>query len=809
MARTYHGTDYTPPDHYAKLTGRARYAEDWRADGMIFAKCLLSPMPHCRVRKIDASAALAMPGVHAILTEEDLPEHGPLDETCVTNEPLFEGQAILAVAADTEWIAADAIEKIKVDLEPLPFALDPLDSLRPGGPNARRDGNVIVRETPTGEGARPTNAVKEQKWSREAFAAAGGARLPEGEAHAEWAFGDLDKGFAEADFVIDRPLYHQSNTHHPLEPRSCMAYWQGGKLYLHPSTQSIPIAHFVMAGMCGVKPEEMVLICEFCGGGFGSKIIGTINVPIPALLSKKTGRPVMHRVSRYEENYMGRARTGFQAQAKMGFRKDGRLTALDLFVVQDNGPYDIQSDMGSAGAVASLSYQPMSMRFRGVSVLTNTPPRFAQRAPGGAQITTMLEPLLDAAAEKLGIDRFEIRRLNAPDSTSKFDASQGGVTSALCREAIDKAKVLVDWDNAKKLSRQKKGSKVTGIGVALSSYTAGAAGFDGLMVLRPDGMLELHTGVGNLGTHSFSDTARTAAEVLDLPWERVELIWGNTAKGLPWTSVQAGSMTTHSATRAIHAASMDLKKKLQEIAAKDLGGSPDAYDVTNERVHRKGAPSSGMTLAKAAQRAIALGGKYDGHELPEDIHPFTKGGAQSVVGKGAVGVAKDNYERAGSVYSFVVGYARVEVDTETGDVEIMDYAAVTDCGRVMNPRSLAAQLHGGAIQGFGMALGQKWTFDPQWGQSFTHRFYSARPPSILDVPSVLKADFINVPDPHTPVGAKGIGEPPVGAGEAALVCAIQDALGGHAFGRTPIMLDMILNALEGRPDHYQPFTTLT
>ncbi len=179
------------------------------------------------------------------------------------------------------------------------------------------------------------------------------------------------------------------------------------------------------------------------------------------------------------------------------------------------------------------------------------------------------------------------------------------------------------------------------------------------------------------------------------------------------------------------------------------------------------------------------------------------------MGKGAVGVAKDNYERAGSIYSFVVGFARVEIDTETGDVEIMDYAAVTDCGRVMNPRSLAAQLHGGAIQGFGMALGQKWIFDPQWGQSFTHRFYSARPPSILDVPSVLKADFVNVPDPHTPVGAKGIGEPPVGAGEAALVCAISDALGGHQFGRTPIMLDMILNALEGRPDYYQPFTTLT
>jgi xanthine dehydrogenase molybdenum-binding subunit len=613
MARTYHGTNYTPPDHYAKVTGRARYAEDWRADGMLFAKCLLSPMPHCKVRKIDATAALKMPGVHAILTEEDLPQHDPLDETCVTNEPLFEGQAILAVAADSEWIAADAIEKIKVDLEPLPFALDPLDSLRPGGPNARRDGNVIMRETPPGEGARPTNVVKEQKWSREAFAAAGGARLPDGEPHVEWSVGDVEKGFAEADFVIDRPLYHQSNTHHPLEPRSCMAYFQGGKLFLYPSTQSITITHGIAAAQCGVKPEELVLVCEFCGGGFGSKIIGTINMPIPALLAKKTGRPVMHRVSRYEENYMGRARAGFQAQAKMGFRKDGRLVALDLYLIQDNGPYSIQSDMTSAGAVASLSYQPVNMRFRAVSVLTNTPPRFAQRAPGGAQITAMLEPLIDAAAAELDIDRLEIRRLNAPDSTSKFDGNQGGLTSALCREAIDKTKALVGWDDVKKLSRTKKGSRVTGIGVALSSYTAGAAGFDGLMVLRPDGVLEIHTGVGNLGTHSFSDTARTAAEVLDFPWERVEVIWGNTAKGLAFSSVQAGSMTTHSATRAIHAASMDLKRKLQEIAAKDLGGSADGYDVSNERVHRKGAPGSGMALAKAAQRAMALGGKFDGH----------------------------------------------------------------------------------------------------------------------------------------------------------------------------------------------------
>ena len=127
----------------------------------------------------------------------------------------------------------------------------------------------------------------------------------------------------------------------------------------------------------------------------------------------------------------------------------------------------------------------------------------------------------------------------------------------------------------------------------------------------------------------------------------------------------------------------------------------------------------------------------------------------------------------------------------------------------MNPRSLAGQLHGGGVQGFGMAMGQKWTFDPQWGIPFTHRFYSSRPPSILDVPSEMKADWVNEPDPHSPVGSKGIGEPPVGAGQAAVVCAIRDALGGHDFYRTPVMTDMILNVIEGRPDHYRPFTTHT
>jgi CO/xanthine dehydrogenase Mo-binding subunit len=798
MARTkLVGTDYTPPDLHAKITGRAKFSEDFRADGMVFCKLLLSPMPHCRVRGVDASAALAMDGVLAILRADELPEPRPFAETPLSDEPLYEGQPILAVAAIDETIAAEAIEKIKLDLEPLPFVLEALDSLRPGSPNARLEGNTLVRRR--GEQGVET-IVEELKWSAEDFDQAKPDELPMGAFQDEWSIGDPDAALAGSDLVLETSFYNQAMTHHPLEPRSCMAYWQNGKCYVHASTQSTQRTHAVVAGAIGVSPDEVVLISEFTGGGFGSKIVGSVNIAIAALLAKKIGLPVMHRVTRYEENYYGRARPSMHVRAKMGFRKDGKVTAIDLFVVQDTGPFGREPDMGSAAQVASLSYQPEAMRYRGTSILTNTPPRAAQRAPGGGPITAMLEPILDRAAKHFQLDRLAVRKLNAPSQGAKFDSELSrNVTTAYIDEAFDKLDTLVDWQSASKRSGQRRGSRVTGVGVVLSSFTAGASGFDGLMVIKPDGRLAIHSGIGNLGTHSFSDTSRVAGDVLGLPWEQCDVVWGSSARHLPWSTVSAGSMTTHSTTRAVHAGAMDTKRKLQEIAARDLGGSPEGYEVGDGRVYARSAPGRWLTFAQAAKRAIALGGKFDGHELPEEIHALTKTAVTALAGSGLVGVGKDTYPRNGDVYSFVVAFAEVEVDTETGEAEIKSYAAVTDCGTVMNPRSLGAQLFGGGIQGFGLARSQKWVFDPRWGVPFAHRFYTARPPGILDVPLDLKWAAIDLPDPNNPVGAKGIGEPPLGAGAAAFLCALQDALGEEVFHRTPIMTDNVLSAIEGLP----------
>lgn len=786
MAEPTIGRDIAPPDLIAKVTGRAKYAEDFRADGMVFAKLLVSPMPHARVRRIDASRAMRMPGVIDILTAEDVPEVSGPGEPVLSNEPLYEGAPILAVIAEDETTAADAVEQIRIDLEPLPFVIDPLQSLRPGGPNARLLGNTFS-----------DGDFRDFKWTADDFDRAPAGTLPMGEPMVEWSVGDLDAGFEQAALVLEETLNHQSMTHHPLEPRSSMAYWRNGRLFLHGSTQSAQRTGDWVAGALDLDPDNVVFISEYCGGGFGSKISSQPVMLISALAARKTNRPVMLRITRYEENAVGRARAGFQASVRIGFRSDGRVTALDLYIVQDAGPHGA-GDYNTAASVASLAYTPQAMRFRGVSIYTNTPPRSAQRAPGGAQIISMLEPIIDKGARQLGIDRVAIRRMNAPDATSTFGPNQSTLTSAFVREALDRGAEMFRWEERSRLSAQRNGTRVTGLGIGLSPFVAGSTGFDGLLVIRPDGKLYIHQGIGNLGTHSIADTARAAADVLGVRWEQCEVVWGDTSKHLPRSSVQAGSQTTFAHTRANHAAAQDALQKLREIAARDLGGVPSEYVSADGRVYRSGNPSRGMSFAQAARRAIELGGKYSGAEFADDLHDDTKRAVRGLQGQGLVAAAKDNYPRDGQTYSFVIGFALVELDVETGHVDIKEYTAVTDCGTVLHPRSLAAQLHGGAVQGFGMARSQKWVFDPKWGVPFAKRFYTARPPGILDVPRTMDWAAVEIADPQTPVGAKGIGEPPIGAGAAAITSAIADALGGQCLCRTPLTADVILAALEGR-----------
>ena len=821
------GQNYATPDLVAKVTGKSKYAEDFRADGMLFAKLLLSPLPHARVTRLDVSAAQAMPGVKAILTADDLPK--PADsindngqvifanldgEVALTNEPVYQGQPVLAVAAVDEVTAADAIEKIVIEFDPLPFAVDPLVSLRPGGPNARTKGNYWFipppSPTPPGGGGRgqnpPRPEIKELKYTAAEIAEAGDGRLPiMADAPEKWSYGDLDAGFKNAALVLDETYVTPDTSHQTPETRTALAYWQNGKLHIHTGSQSTVQTVSGVARWVGIAPEDVVVVSEYTGGGFGSKITGAISLVIPVLLAKKANAPVMMRISREEEHFIGRGRPGVRGRMKVGFSKEGRILALDMMSVSDNGPFERQGDCNNTGVISSLMYQPEAMRFRGISVLTNTPPRGPQSQPGGTQAHMLMEPVISKAARKLGIDQVEIRRINAPAGKAPFGPPAGPkaqrqyVTSAFAKEALDKGAQIFKWQDRKAESGKRNGSKVRGVGVAVSTYSAGSVGFDGLLVIKPDGRLYIQSGIGNHGTESVSDCHRVSAELLGMPWDKVEIAWGDTSKNLPWTCPSGGSQTIHAMTRAAHAAGMDAVKKLQSIAAKDLGGSPENYEVANERVFRKGG-GPGMTFAKAAQRAIELGGAFDGHELPKDINKFTKASATALAGQGLMGVAKDNYPHDGQSRSFVAGFAEVEIDVETGKYHILDYLAVADVGTVIHPRAVGGQILGRSMLGIGHAIGQKWVYDQHYGVALAKRFYQNRPPTILDTPEKMRWATVDLLDPETPVGARGIGEPPVGAGACAVLNAISDALGDEIYRRAPVTLDMILTALEaGRP----------
>ena len=794
------GSDFIPSDIYGKVTGRAKYAEDFRMDGMLFCGLLKSPMPHARVRSIDASEALRMEGVVAILTADEVPETPGPANNILTNEPHFVGEPILAVAAISEEIAQDAIDRIEVDLEPLPFCLDPLESLKPEGPNARLEGNTIVR----GAG------VQEIKWEEKDFLRVKEGQLPTGRPGVEWSYGDLGREFEDASLILDESFVTASNAHHSMEPRSAMAFWQNGKCHVYGSSQSQAIVVPGLARYIGIEPEDLVFIGQYCGGGFGSKGSAYPLMAIPAHLSKKTNRPVLMRVSRAEEYFLGAARTGFQGRVKMGFSDDGRIVAIDLYIVQENGPNTGFGDMGSAADAVSLVYTPLAMRYRGISILTNTPPRSAQRGPGQNQIAAAIEPLIDKAAKQLGIDIVQIRRLNAPDSNSVYGESQSPVTSAHLREALDKGAAKFRWDEKKLESGMRNGSKIIGIGVGQAYHSAGSSGFDGLVRILPDGKLYIHTGVGNLGTYSYASTSRVAADVLGYKWENCEVVRGDSSKHLPWNNGQYGSNTSFTMTRTNYVAAMDALKKLKELAAMSLGGLSTDYDIEDETVVNKRDPSLRMSYGELATRAIEIGGKYSGEEVAEDdLNEMTVRAVKNLAGTGLIGVARDNLERTGTVPALAAGFIKIELDIETGAIKIIDYLGIADCGTVLHPQGLAAQIKSGAVMGFGMACTERHFYDSYWGIPGSVGFYQAKPPSYLDVPSEIGWDAVDISDPQNPVGAKGIGEPLMGCATAALLCAISDALGGYYFNRTPVVADMIVNAAVGQEQSHRPLQVNT
>ncbi len=797
---THIGVDFTPPDIPGKVTGEIKYAEDYKREGMVFARLLTSPLPAGRVMSIDASEALRMDGVVGVFTADDLPPVPPPGNPALASEYVtYVGQPILAVAAITEEIAESAIDKIRIDFERRDFVVDPIESLTPGGSNAYPEGNVLVRTREEGpEGAPIIGAeIKDIKWPQSAIDAIKNGREPVGaEFTTEWAFGDVDAGFADAAAIIEEPFVTIGYPHHSLEARTGMAYWENGKCYFHGSSQSQSANNAGLARMLNIDLADLVFINEATGGGFGSKIGPYPFMAITGNFSKVLNRPVQLRITREQEFYIGSARSGMQGWIKIGVKENGKVSAVDLVIVNDGGATGGGSGNSSAQHV-TVAYQPEAMRYRGISVYTNTTPRGAQRGPGQNEMAAVLAPMTDKVARAINMDRVAFRRVNVLDSDGFQGGSQGPVTSAFVREALDQGMRTFGWQEKLAQPKDMGNNKVRGVGVGIGYHGAGGRGYDGLLRIGTDGKLYIHSGVGNLGTYSYAGTCRAAAEALQVPWDRCEILHGRSDKHLPHSSGQGGSNTIFTHTRTNWVAAQDAITKLKEIAATDLGGSADDYEIGDERVFLSSNPSQGMTYAQAAQRAIELGGKYSGQEYPDDINPLTQLAVQGIAGSGLVGVAKDNIPGQGQPPGVLVGFMEIEMDKGTGKYEILDYTAIADCGTVVHPTNFMNAMRGGAVWGVGLAGLERHVYDPQNGLPANTGLYQSKPPTNMDVSIDTQMGAVNIPDPQNPTGGRGIGEPTQGASAAALASAISDALDGHMFNTAPTTTDMIINHLAG------------
>jgi xanthine dehydrogenase molybdenum-binding subunit len=792
MAYMHIGKDFIPPDVNGKVTGRIKYAEDYSREGMVYARLLTSPLPHARVVNIDASEALAMEGVFGILTADDVYPDGEANSTglkVLTNEPTLVGEPILAVAAIDEKTAETAIAAISVTFERLPFVLDPLDSLAEGGPDAYNGGNTFVFR----------QGMATEKWSRDEVASLRAGNEPTAEPQQSWEYGDLNAALAESAYVYEGTFTTAGYPHQSMEPRSAFAYWENGKCYLHGTSQSMTPVAAGMADIVGVPVEDFVFINEATGGGFGQRARPNSipSMAIPAKLSQKINRPVMMRVTREEEFTIGGARQGFQGWIKCGFKQDGTMAALDMYIISDNGGKGGGGDASSAADCISILYQTDAVRFRGSSIGSNTGHRGAQRGPGQNQIAPIISPILDKAAEELGIDRLEIRKLNAAQNGDVGGPRRTPLTSAYMPEALELGAQQFGWEERKGRARQKNGSKVRGLGIGQGYHNAGRSGMDGIVRLMPDGRLAVHSGVGNLGTYSFASTSRAAAEVLQMPWERCDVIAGRSDRHLPMTSPQDGSNSIFTNTRTNYGAAQDLLAKMKEIAAMDLGGDPADYSHGNERVYQTADNSVGMTFAEIAQRGLELGGKFTGEaEVPEDMNDFTKLSVSRLAGTALMGLYKDPAHN-NNPPGFTVTYTEIELDTETGKYEILDMISIAECGTVVHPQGLANQLRGGAVWGIGLSGYERHLYDPQNGIPASTGYWQSKVPTLLDTPANIGTGWVDLPDPENPVGARGIGEPAMGAVSAALTAAISDALDGHIFNAAPVTADMIINHVAG------------
>ncbi|MGB5163402.1 MAG: xanthine dehydrogenase family protein molybdopterin-binding subunit [Thermoanaerobaculia bacterium] len=707
-------------DAYQRLSGAAVYPSDVNLPDMLYGAVLRCPHAHARVQSLDTTAAETMPGVRAVLTaaspgtdiawqpESEGPASVLFDSVC-----RFEGEAVAAVAAATPYQAHDALRAIEVVYDVQPAVSNPQTALEPGAPKVHPDGNSVGEPS-----------IYER--------------------------GDVNTGFEAADAVVEETFEVPFLLHTPLEPHGCVARWEGDKLTLWESTQGVYNVQSQTAAALDLPLSHVRVIGHYVGGGFGSKLaIGKYTL-IAALLAKQTAKPVKVFLSREETLLCVGNRPGGTMRLKAGAKRDGTLTALDFEALGSGGAYSPYGTGLFDWQIRDL-YNCSNVRTKGQSAYINAGEERPMRAPGHPQGSWALEQILDALAEKLGLDPLELRLRNL----TTVSQARGDIpyTSTGFKECLEEGARAFGWAAARARPAA-DGALVRGVGMGGCTWIAGAGGPPSTAIVKyfADGSVNLNMGASDIGTGTKTVMAMVVAEELGVPLERIQIEHADTGT-TEFATASGGSKTVPTESPAVRAAALDCKEQLLVMAAADL-----ETPVGDLKLHEGEVFSS-----RDSSKRVAV----------KEISQFQR--RRTVVG---IGYRGPNPEGKATC-PFAAQFCEVEVNKLTGEVRVLRFLGAHDSGRVMSRLTYDNQVYGGIVMGIGFGLTERRVLDEkQTGKMVNRNWHDYKIPTAMDVPAAIESLPIEIQDLEcNTTGAKGLGEPVTIPTAAAIANAVYHATG--------------------------------
>jgi len=747
-------------DARVKVTGEAQFSADrMPADGLLYGKTLRSPHPHAEIIRIDTAKAARLPGIRAVVTFHDAPENPFEDgDDSVTAEPVAPvyllnrivrhvGDEVAAVAADSEEIAEEALHLIEIEYRILSSVLDAESALAPSAPPVRGGSNLAGRE--------PIILIR----------------------------GDVDRGMAEADLIIEETYRTQSTSPLPLEPRYSLAWWDRDRLTMWKASRNVYGDRDKLAKVFGLPHDRVRVIGPYLGGGFGSKDETRLGA-ITALLARKAGKPVRMGYTQEEELGCGKWRHATTTHLRFGLKRDATITAIDATSALNTGPYAPGFGVASRlGHGLTYLYSCRNARFVGKVAFTNSPVAGSYRGLGAPQAHFALESLVDEAAEQLHLDPLEFRRCNhvGPEGqpgerTTPLESFvpaqpiEGGIpfSSNLLAECLHEGAKRIGWKPRPEGPRRLEvAGKFRGLGVACCIYKTGQSQSSAIVKIRENGSAELLMSIAEIGQGAWTILSQIVAETLGISLEKVQATFADTAT-TPFAHSTSGSTTTFTSGLAALQAAENAKRAVLEAAARLLEVEPSELKLADGFV----------SVMDAPEIRIPLG------------HVIRRNQDHVIVGNASL--------RSGSkthiINSFAAHFAEVEADPETGSIRVLRYVAVHDSGRVIHPEAARGQIMGGVVQGLGYALMEDIPVDPESGAPLTLNLDSFKIPNLMDIPPIEPV-LIEHPDPVGPYGAKALGEPPLVPVAAAIANAVYDATGVR-IRDLPITAEKVLRGLQ-------------